>query len=411
MERDRPRPVPRPHHHRGRRLNPKQSRRYSSSDGEDQCAGCPDCRGARSTLPGRTSPHPNSGNSLDGHPASHGRRSAGRLGGALMLHHEPSFCVCAQYACAYTVVLYLAEHDILGMQDNSDRRLANSGLTPDEHHISPIENLDHTISRLYSYLSGSEGDAETDHSLTPLKAQEQWTREPSPSASSISSRCSSVCSADDIDEEDEEDDVPAASPLPRLNMDSTLSSIRSGENFYAKINDTSTLPMPPIPPPPLEVAPGPAVPPRRNTGKRLASSGTQTLERQRRSHLAHPDEDEFEPQFIVQASDGSVFVPSGRHTPPTVSPPSVPTFPRTVPRTASLPQPPPPPVSQRTPTPDGMGSNRGFGTIPREPINAPPHVNTPLMATEIPVQNAVPPSTSTDRIKNQLKEMDETWTR
>ena len=70
--------------------------------------------------------------------------------------------------------------------------------------------------------------------------------------------------------------------------------------------------MPPIPPPPLEAAPGPAVPPRRNM-KRLNATGTQTLERQRRSGGGlYPDvEEEFEPQFLVQASDGSVFVPSG----------------------------------------------------------------------------------------------------
>ena len=32
-----------------------------------------------------------------------------------------------------------------------------------DHHISPIENLDNTISRLYSYLSGSEGEPEPNH--------------------------------------------------------------------------------------------------------------------------------------------------------------------------------------------------------------------------------------------------------
>jgi hypothetical protein len=127
--------------------------------------------------------------------------------------------------------------------------LSRTGLTPDERHISPIENLDHTISRLYSYLSGSEGDAETDHSLTPLKAtaqlQEQWAsaQPPSPSASSISSRCSSVSAGDDLDLEEEDEEVTATiSPLPSSHLHtmdhSTMSSGRSGENFYQRIGDT-----------------------------------------------------------------------------------------------------------------------------------------------------------------------------
>ena len=44
-----------------------------------------------------------------------------------------------------------------------------AGLTPDESNISPIENLDNTISRLYSYLSGSEGEPDADAPLTPHK--------------------------------------------------------------------------------------------------------------------------------------------------------------------------------------------------------------------------------------------------
>ena len=48
------------------------------------------------------------------------------------------------------------------------------GLTPNENTISPIENLDGTVGRLYSYLSGSEGDIETDNPNTPLKKKQMW---------------------------------------------------------------------------------------------------------------------------------------------------------------------------------------------------------------------------------------------
>ena len=78
--RDRPRPTPRSHHHRGRnRTNPKQPRRYSSSDGEDACAGCPECRGGRNTLPARTMPLPVAMHDGSGemHASSQG---GGRLG-------------------------------------------------------------------------------------------------------------------------------------------------------------------------------------------------------------------------------------------------------------------------------------------------------------------------------------------
>ena len=88
---------------------------------------------------------------------------------------------------------------------------------------------------------------------------------------------------------------------------------------------------------------------------------------------------------------------SGRHTPP--SSPPVPNFPRTVPRTASLPQPPPPPppAAQRTPTPDSMGPSRGFGTLPRDPTPISAGTATPLMNTETATQTGLPGSASTDR--------------
>lgn len=118
------------------------------------------------------------------------------------------------------------------------------GLTPDENHISPIENLDNTISRLYSYLSGSEGDVETDHPLTPPQRQEKWERRRSRSPTSIpSSRSSSMSRSDS-----EPERVPSRSnhlrvgtldrgTIDRRTLDSACSA-ETGENVYSRINDT-----------------------------------------------------------------------------------------------------------------------------------------------------------------------------
>lgn len=103
------------------------------------------------------------------------------------------------------------------------------GLTADESHISPIENLDNTISRLYSYLSGSEGDAETDHPLTPPQRTDQWEpgrrRGRSCSPASIPSSRSSSCSASMSD------------PDHDHTLD-TLGSAETGENVYSRINES-----------------------------------------------------------------------------------------------------------------------------------------------------------------------------
>ena len=110
--------------------------------------------------------------------------------------------------------------------------LCFAGLTPDENHISPIENLDNTINRLYSYLSGSEGDVETDHPLTPPQRQEKWERRRSRSPTSIpSSRSSSISRTDS--EQDHHQPVHH-----RIGTLDSACSAETGENVYSRINDT-----------------------------------------------------------------------------------------------------------------------------------------------------------------------------
>lgn len=50
--------------------------------------------------------------------------------------------------------------------------LLSVGLTPDETAVSPLEKMDHST-RLYSYLSGSDGDIETDNPLSPHNQRQQ----------------------------------------------------------------------------------------------------------------------------------------------------------------------------------------------------------------------------------------------
>ena len=172
------------------------------------------------------------------------------------------------------------------------------GLTADESVISPIENLDNTISRLYSYLSGSEGDPETDFPVTPPQRERhhnppgpappptsssatryapanKWdvmphvrrvpdpqrrggsrgrhhsrSRSPSPTSSVHSSVCSSV-SRSDYDEEDGDCESDIGSDYGGCiggagrglggagHRDSnTLGSSGTGENVYSRINET-----------------------------------------------------------------------------------------------------------------------------------------------------------------------------
>ena len=78
----------------------------------------------------------------------------------------------------------------------------------------------------------------------------------------------------------------------------------------------ATLPLPPIPPPPMEDVPGPAVPPRRNIkryGTRQAPDG------HHRGTYTEVESD-FEPHYLVTTASGTVFIPPGQskytHTPP-----------------------------------------------------------------------------------------------
>jgi len=96
-----------------------------------------------------------------------------------------------------------------------------SGLTMDEHHISPIENLDNTINSLYSYLSGSEGEADMPrpHRLAPHRnpggVYDRRRADPSPCASSSRSSYES--------EHDRSHDHAG--------------SCNEGESHYSRIND------------------------------------------------------------------------------------------------------------------------------------------------------------------------------
>ena len=128
-----------------------------------------------------------------------------------------------------------------------------AGLTQDENHISPIENLDNTINRLYSYLSGSEGDGETEgvsphqwarrghhpqqhrHRRHHHRGGEKWERRRSHTPPSCDSSRSSSYSQSDSELVNHHHHDPS--------MD-TLRSSGTGENVYSRINDTGTVSMP-----------------------------------------------------------------------------------------------------------------------------------------------------------------------
>lgn len=56
---------------------------------------------------------------------------------------------------------------------------------------SPLDNLDQAVKGLYNYLSGSEGDVDTDNPLSPLKRQERaWERQKQSRESMLSSASS-----------------------------------------------------------------------------------------------------------------------------------------------------------------------------------------------------------------------------
>ncbi|KAK2175441.1 hypothetical protein NP493_731g01027 [Ridgeia piscesae] len=161
----------------------------------------------------------------------------------------------------------------------------------DEHHISPIENLDNTINSLYSYLSGSEGEADMPrpHRLAPHRnpggVYDRRRADPSPCASSSRSSYES--------EHDRSHDHAG--------------SCNEGESHYSRINDADTLPsIPPIPPPPLEELTRPHVPPRTTYGATYGDRAGYG-ERSSRGHL--DVENDFEPCFLMQTPSGSVFLP------------------------------------------------------------------------------------------------------
>ncbi|KAI0242388.1 hypothetical protein LSAT2_013660 [Lamellibrachia satsuma] len=171
--------------------------------------------------------------------------------------------------------------------DDDDECQEGCRLTMDENHISPIENLDNTINSLYSYLSGSEGEADMprpSHRLAPRRnpTYDRRRAEPSPCASSSRSSYES--------ERDRPQDA--------------VSSCHEGESHYSRISDAATLPsIPPIPPPPLDELTRPQVPPRTTYGGVVYGDGNRASRNQ-------PDiETDFEPCFLMQTPSGSVFLP------------------------------------------------------------------------------------------------------
>jgi hypothetical protein len=126
--------------------------------------------------------------------------------------------------------------------------LVISGLSPDEKHISPIESYDNTntISRLYSYLSASEGEGEMDAQDSSLRGKsskstnssDKWSNDcggihQSGSSVSISSQSES-CSPShcEVSDNDELDVHVHSRTIDR----STLGS-SGGENLYSRINE------------------------------------------------------------------------------------------------------------------------------------------------------------------------------
>ena len=67
--------------------------------------------------------------------------------------------------------------------------------------------------------------------------------------------------------------------------------------------------MPPVPPPPMESSPGPAVPPRINLQMLIGPPSEQ--QPSRRSAAYHDVEDDFEPQFLRQTPSGTIYIPQG----------------------------------------------------------------------------------------------------
>ena len=75
----------------------------------------------------------------------------------------------------------------------------------------------------------------------------------------------------------------------------------------------ATLPLPPIPPPPQECAPGPAVPPRINLHM-LNTIPMPGVDLASRRSAAYQDlEEDFEPQFLRQTPSGTIYIPQGIH--------------------------------------------------------------------------------------------------
>ena len=68
---------------------------------------------------------------------------------------------------------------------------------------------------------------------------------------------------------------------------------------------TATLPLPTIPPPPVDDLAGPAVPPRHNLKRYTPSTA-----RDRARGTYHEVESDFEPHYLVQTADGNVFMPN-----------------------------------------------------------------------------------------------------
>ncbi|XP_074650354.1 teneurin-m-like [Tubulanus polymorphus] len=165
------------------------------------------------------------------------------------------------------------------------------GLTTDESMISPLETGEPPMNRLYSYLSGSEGEGDGE----PYEKGDNWEGR-SHSVSSLSQ--------------------------------SSLSDNEMHDCSNPHIGKMSTLPMPSIPPPPPD-----APPPIDSSGRMYhpAMRGNYSEpEDQRRMCRPNESGSDMDPNYYtVHSSSGNMYTPSNV--------PQAPSFPRTVPKTNSLP--------------------------------------------------------------------------
>ncbi|XP_041356776.1 teneurin-m-like isoform X3 [Gigantopelta aegis] len=185
-----------------------------------------------------------------------------------------------------------------------DKKLTGLGLTPNEHAVSPLSRTPGSHARAYSYMSGS--DEETEHAPLTLRLSQQGAIYAQPPDTLRSDRSKHKCSHTSESEED---------------------------NRYPmrQMSQTGMVPpptVPPPPPPPIEDIPQRSPGPTRNKSFGPSVRGNYSDADLIRHQQNIDHEADLELPYLVQSAPGTVFVSPGD---------SQPRFPRTVPRSGSVP--------------------------------------------------------------------------